>query len=255
MKTLLMLHSTGTSPLMWMGVPDDVTEGRNVLAPTHLGYPPNAPVERGAKCEVTDDASHVLTTIPDDGSEIDVVAHSYGGLVAAKLLPALGARVKSLFLYEPVLFGALATRVGDFPDAAAEVASFVNNPKFYSDESGGTDEWLGVFIDYWNRPGSWERMPEFMKEQTRAVGWKMYQEVRSCFYAPQRFEELAVKVPLTLVTGSRTTASAKAMTELVAALNPQARRVELEKVGHMGPLTAPAMVHDALREHLRSNGR
>ncbi len=255
MKAALFLHSTGTSPLMWAGVPADALGDRVALAPAHLGYPPNERVSRGAPCDVFADAAHVLASIPARYDAIDLVAHSYGGFVAAKMLPALGARVRSLFLYEPVLFGALSKGLGAHPEAAREVEAFAQNEWFlYDDARGGTEPWLELFIDYWNRPGSWSRLPEPARDAMRSVGWKMFQEVRSCFLAPQRFDELAVRasVPFTLAVGARSPAASRAMARAVTALNPHARVVEFDKLGHMGPLTGPGLVHDALRVHFHT---
>ena len=64
----------------------------------------------------------------------------------------------------------------------AQARSFRYHPWFLTDlERGGSDDWLEMFVDYWNRPGSWRACPRRRKEETRALGWKMFQEVRSCF--------------------------------------------------------------------------
>jgi pimeloyl-ACP methyl ester carboxylesterase len=251
MDAVLFLHSTGTSPLMWAAVPGDVTKDRARLTPAHLGYPPNPALARGERAGVDEDAAHVAGAVPDDVARIDVVAHSYGGFVAARLVPRLGGRLRSLFLYEPVLFGALARDEAADPAAVRAARELAEHPWFLRDEArGGTDPWLEIFIDYWNRPGSWARMPEPLKEQTRALAWKMSQEVRSCFLAPQRFEDLAVSVPITLAMGTRSPKTSRAMAARIAAVNPQAKLVELEGAGHMAPLTHAPLVHEALRRHL-----
>ena len=106
----------------------------------------------------------------------------------------LRERVASVFLFEPVLFGALA-RLSDAgggskedEQAALQAQSFIAHPWFLHDEErGGRDEWLEMFVDYWNRPGAWSRMPEPMQEQSRLLGWKMFQEVRACFFDETSF--------------------------------------------------------------------
>ena len=99
----LFLHSTGTGPFIWGNVAPEVVAGTEKIAPTHLGYPPNESLPRGTRCDAGDDAREVLRAIPSDASEIHLFAHSYGGVVAFELLRQLQGRVRSLFVYEPVM--------------------------------------------------------------------------------------------------------------------------------------------------------
>ncbi len=248
---ILQIHSTGTSTGLWATYTADPLPAAGRLRPALLGYPPGPALTRGAVVRAADDARHLLAELPVDGA-VHVVAHSYGASVGLELVPLLGDRLASLFLYEPVLFGALARDEGSEPAAVAEARAFAEHPWFLVDDArGGGDEWLAHFIDYWNRPGSWQRMPAAAQAATRALGWKMYQEVRSCFFDVQAFGERPLaRVPSTIVTGERSTAGARAMARAVVRESPWARLVELPGLGHMGPLTHPGPVHAAMNEHL-----
>lgn len=250
---VLFVHSTGTAPFMWDSIPEEVVPSASRLQPANLGYPPYETVPRGQKTTLAQEAAHVLTQVPAEGP-LDVVAHSYGALVALELLPALGERVRSLFFLEPVLFGALMKDETADPAALERGRTFAANDWFLTDdEKGGGDAWLELFIDYWNRPGSWARMPELMKHHNQQVGWKMYQEVRSVFFEAKTFEERPLpKVPVTLVMGERSPIEAREIVKSYARRHPWVRTVELAGTGHMAPLTHPAKVHEALAEHLRS---
>ncbi len=234
---------------MWDAIAPEVTER---LAPPNLGYPPLEPVPRGRRVTVADDVAHLLTQLPEAGS-FHVVAHSYGGLVALLAAQRMPQRVQSLFLLEPVMFGALAADEGASPEAKAHLAQFLETPAFLDDEAqGGTEPWLTQFIDYWNRPGSWERLPDFMRAHSLAMGWKMFNEVRSVFRDSGTYQSLTPpRVPLTLVIGERSTVGAKEMVRAFAARNSHARVVELPGTGHMAPLTHPAKVNEALAAHLQ----
>jgi pimeloyl-ACP methyl ester carboxylesterase len=198
-----------------------------------------------------DDAENALAAIGAEVEAVDVYAHSYGGLVAIRLLPMLGARVRSLFLAEPVVFGALANDAGADADAAREARTFLSHPWFLDDDArAGSDEWLEMFIDYWNRPGSWSRLPADMQAYSRAASWKMVQEVRSCFHDIASFDDVRLPdVPTTFVMGERSTPASRAMTKTLAARHPEAALVELPRTGHMAPLTHPAVVHEAMLVH------
>ena len=252
MRKTVFIHSTGTAPFMWDSVPEEVVPSAQRVQPANLGYPPYELIPRGTKTTLAQEAAHVLTQLPVEG-ELDLVAHSYGGLVALELLPALKERVRSLIFFEPVLFGAL------LKDQTADAATldrargFISNPWFLTDdEKGGTDAWLELFIDYWNKPGSFARMPELMKHHNQQVGWKMYQEVRSVFFESKTFEERPLpRVPVTLVYGDRSPVEAREIVKSYARRHDWVRTIELPGTGHMAPLTHPAKVHEALAAHLR----
>ena len=205
----LFLHSTGTGPFLWESVSPDVVAGTTKIAPAHLGYPPNDLLPRGQTCDARADARRVMREIPEHARDIHVFAHSYGGVVALELVPLLAGRVRSMFLYEPVMFGALAhdgaTDAEIDPGAIEDARSMLEHPWFLTDDAkGGSDPWLEMFIDYWNKPGSWSRIPEHIQSYSRMTGWKMYQEVRACFFGIESFADVHLgDVPTTLVMGER----------------------------------------------------
>lgn len=247
------VHSTATLPSMWNGVPAEVVGASDVVAPANLGYPPNPLLARGVSVDVHDEVAHLFAKVPADADTIHLFGHSYGAAVAMLLAEKLGARVRSMFLLEPVLFGALANARDEVdPAGFAEAEYFlVNGNRFVLDEDfGGTDPWIEQFIDYWNRPGSWQRLPEPQKAFIRKVGWKMFQEVRSCARDIPSFDAVRLpRVPVTLGLGTQTTAGARAMTLALSRRHPHAVLVELA-AGHMAPLTHPTLVHEAMRRHM-----
>lgn len=240
---VLFIHSTGTGPMMWAGLTAAIGDRRAVL-PSNVGYPPNPPLARGTPFTIEEDVEKALAAVADEDM-VHVVAHSYGGLVALHAVPALGPRLASMFLYEPVLFGALS-REGD-GDAAKEARTFASHPWFLTDDArGGREEWLELFIDYWNRPGAWKSMPAPMRAYALEVGWKMYQEVRQCFGDARTFEAWTLPARTTIAFGERSPAASRAMAQ---GLGREVRRIEIPKAGHMAPLTQPAPVASALAEH------
>ncbi|MGV3623904.1 MAG: alpha/beta fold hydrolase [Archangium sp.] len=243
--SVLCIHSTGTGPFMW-----DFLEGEK-LSPPNIGYPPLDPLPRGQKITVDDDVANLLKQLPAEG-QFDVVAHSYGGMIVLRAMKELAPRIRSIFLVEPVLFGGLLHEPEADPAAEKQVREFIDHPWFINgDEKGGTEEWLEVFIDYWNRPGSWARLGEFMKEHNRLMGWKMFNEVRSVFLDAGKFTDYAFpNVPVTLVMTERSPFAAREVIKQLARHNPHAQLVELMGTGHMVPLTHPQKVSEAFAAHL-----
>lgn len=253
-ELVLFVHSTGTGPMMWLGIPDAAIGERERLCPAHVGYPPGPPLERGVRSGVREDADRIaLALAATPGVPTHVVAHSYGALVALAALAALGDRIASLFFYEPVLFGALAEPPpgGSVPEAIAAEARAMRDHAFVrDDEAGGREAWLEAFIDYWNRPGAWQRMPEALRDAMRPLGWKMYQEVRSCFFDVPSLSSVRIDVPLTVARGERSPEASRAMSAmLVDAHAARASLVEAARATHMAPLTQPALVAELMAAH------
>lgn len=254
-EIVLFIHSVGTTPQLWAGVSAAAIGGREAVRPANLGYPPNKPIDRGQPVTVANESAHLLQSISDKSGPVHIVAHSYGATVALALAesPSLRGRLASMVLAEPVLFGSLITdHDGEVTavdaDAVMSAREFTANSGLSDTEKGGGAEWLEVFIDYWNRPGTWLRMPEAVKQQSLAIGWKMFQEVLACFNAGKPFRDYTIDVPTTLIMGARTTAHSRAMTHALARTH-SVRLVELTGTGHMAPATHPALVHAAIAEH------
>ncbi len=248
---VLCIHSTGTTSSLWAPAVEAAKLSQRALFAANLGYPPAPLVQRGTEVTALDDARQVISQVPDDGARVHVVAHSYGGLVALHVLDLLGPRVASLFIYEPVVFRLMVSSTGVDAEALAQGNAFMNEDSWFLRDSqrGGGEEWLERFIDYWNRPGSWQRMPEPLRAATRAVGWKMFQEVRACFYDERQLAGLSREVPATIALGTDTTRASLAMSRTLAA-SAGVRLVELPGLSHMAPLTKPGPVGEALAAHL-----
>jgi len=251
----VFLHSTGSGPALWDGVPPAVASGAQKVTPANVGYAPGPPLPRPARCDLRTDARHVLRQL-EGAAPLHLFAHSYGAVLALELLPLLGERVRSVLLFEPVLFGALAHDGSADPEAVAEARGFLAHPWFLTDEArAGSEPWLEFFIDYWNRPGTWRRLPRATKDANLAVGWKMFQEVRSVFFDVSSFEERPLTAaPCTLVMAERSPRAARAMVQALARRTPHAQVVELKGTGHMAPLTHPEVLGEAMLAHLGRAG-
>lgn len=233
-ERVVFVHSTGATSDMWRRTPREALGGRDAAYPANVGYPPNPPLARGATKDERDDAAGVVRAA-EGAARVHLVAHSYGGLVALRALEALGARVASLLIYEPVLFA---------ESYFSEHAAFADD-----DARGGTEPWLRIFVDFWNRPGAWDKLPESARAELRALGWVMYQEARACAHMTTPFDAWPIAAPTTILVGERSPeASARTARALVDA-QPRATLRVLSKLGHMAPLTSPGPVAAAIAEH------
>lgn len=249
--TALFIHSTGMGPFMWKRLMGTVPEGMRSLAVVNRGYAPDDLMPAGTPFSMDMDLAHIRQQIPPDAGGLHLVAHSYGGLLALLLTLGKDLPVKSLWLYEPVMFGSLRLVQDELEgELGAEMRGMYNpDSVFTKAEQGGTDDWLEAFINYWNGPGAWSFMPDKVKAPMRAVGWKMSQEVSQIGVLPRRFEEFRVAQPLTLVHGEHTRLPAREMTHRLARVNDHAVLETLPGLGHMSVVTDAERVVPSLQAH------
>ena len=107
------------------------------------------------------------------------------------------------------------------------------------------------FIDFWMGPGAWAQTPEQRKGAITAaianvVGWG-----DALFKEPTPLEAFAtLDVPVLYMIGGRSPPSSRSVARLLTQVLPQVEVVEFEKLGHMGPVTHPNVVNEAISQFL-----
>lgn len=249
MRVVLLVHGSGMSGASWGKTLTGLGEGFRVLAPDLVGYGRSEPVSRARTVDAKVDLD-LLRPLLQAEDRVHLVGHSYGGVLAAKLALEAPERVAQLVLIEPVLFSAL--RRTDDEEAREELAALYDEPSFLDPELGGTEGWMERFIDYWWGPGFWARMPEVARRASLRTAWKVFCEVRDISTDPAPFAAYAgLPAPLTLLRGTRTTASARRIVDHLREHATHAEVAELEGAGHMSPLTHGEALGAKLRELLR----
>jgi pimeloyl-ACP methyl ester carboxylesterase len=186
------------------------------------------------------------------GDRFHLIGHSYGGAIALKAALANRKRVRSLVLYEPVLFSAV---IAESPGSAAarEILALRDDTIRLADQ-GNLHLAAQRFVDYWMSDGSWVATPE----ARRQVLADAMRAVKSHWHAvidePTPLRAFAaVDVPTLFMTGTKSKASALAAARLLTGVLPRVRREELEGVGHMGPVTHPGTVNPLIKRFLDEN--
>lgn len=252
---VVFIHSTGTGPFMWKRLMAGVPEGLPVVTPVNRGYAPHDLMPRGTAFEIPMDLAHVKQQLPTDTTGLHVVAHSYGGLLALQLALDPAVPVKSMWLYEPVMFGSMKALAEQAPEllsapVMADLQGVFANTRLFDDlEAGGTDAWLEGFVDYWSGPGVWASMPEKVKDMNRAVGWKMFMEVRHQALLERPVSDYRFEGPMTLLHGALSPRPAQEMARQLARVNPQAHMDVLDGLAHMSLIRQADAVLPAFKAH------
>jgi pimeloyl-ACP methyl ester carboxylesterase len=170
--------------------------------------------------------------------------------VALKAALRHRGRLRSLTLFEPVLFSLLLTQAPQ-TDAALEILRLADRTTHYA-ASGDLDAAAREFVDYWFQPGMWAVMREEVRSPIRA----------SMDLARPRWDAL-LKDPVPLAEVGRldvttmhfvarnSTLASRTLSALIAGVLPNARTTELAGVGHMAPLVNPDRVNPLIEAFLR----
>lgn len=242
----LLLHSGGLSARQWRRLGEALAPTHEVLAPDLIGYGAAGVYPIGQPFHFRQDVARLVELV-GDGEPVDIVGHSYGGLLALQLSLAQPARVRSLALYEPVAFGVL-----DGPgDAEAHAALEAFEP--YRAGPEPDTAWLTAFVDWWNGPGAWTALAEPVRASFRAVGWKLSEEVTSLIADRTSSATYAtITAPTLLLGGDRSPAAERRTLERLAASLPNATLTLFPGLGHMGPISHGALVDAAIVAFLRA---
>lgn len=183
------------------------------------------------------------------GDRFHLVGHSWGGAIALKAALRHLPRLRSMVLFEPALWSLL---IADDPRSAAslEIATNRNETQRLMDQ-GNFVEAGEYFIDYWIDPGAWKRMAEVRRSALVNGMHAASPEWYASFHEPTPLTAFStIDVPTLLLSGKKSTVPARAITALLSSILPHARVLELEGIGHMGPVTHPEVVNSTIEAFL-----
>lgn len=247
--SVVCLHCSASSAAQWRPLMD-VLAGRFRVIAADLYGSGRSPAWPEARPMRLDDQLELLTPVFERaGERFHLVGHSYGGAIALKAALRFGARLRSLVLYEPVLFSLLLRAAPDSA-AAREIVS-VRDDALDLMEKGDLEGAARRFVDYWMGEGAWAATPEGRRPVIAASMRAVTPEWHSAFHEPTPLDALrAIEAPTLLLTGTASTAAARAVARLVASVLPQAAVQELAGAGHMAPVTAPQRVNPLIERFL-----
>ena len=232
-----MLHSSGLSGRQWRRLaPLVAARGFRAVVPDFTGHGASDPWPEPRSFSVRTDVDNFVTLLEAEGPA-HVVGHSYGALVGLLAALASPAYVRSLALFEPVAFGALAA-------SDAEPRAELGRIDFRWGAADDREHWLRTFVDYWGGDGAWAALREEARAEFRRVGWVVREGVRTLMEdtTPAAAYQV-IRCPVTLMTGARSPLAARTVVERLGESLPDARVVTIPGAGHMAPLTHAGLVN------------
>ena len=246
---VVCMHSNASSSAQWRGLLELLAPSCHVIAPDSYGSgkSPEWPSDR--VISLRDEVALIDPVLSRAGSPLALVGHSYGAAVALVAALVHPGRVRAMALYEPTLF-ALVDAQGPAPNEADGIRNAVAAAGIALDE-GDQDAAAACFIDYWMGTGSWERTPEPRKPPIAASVTNVRRWAHALFTEPTPLAAFrALDMPVLYMVGKRTTRSALGVARLLTAALPRVEVLEFDDLGHMGPITHPDTVNEAIARFL-----
>ena len=244
---VVCVHANASTSGQWRGLMDLLTPKFRVFAPDLYDSGKSPPWPSDQVIRLQDEAALIEPVLKRAGSPLALVGHSYGAAVA--LIAALSdpGRIRALALYEPTLFALLDTQT-PAPNEAEGIRDAVADASAALD-AGNRDAAAERFIDYWMGPGSWKQTPQDRRLPIAASVTNVRRWAYALFTEPTALEEFrCLDVPVLFMVGKRSTQSAHGVARLLTSALPRVELAEFENLGHMGPVTHPALVNEAIRK-------
>ncbi len=250
--SIVCLHSNASSLSQWRPLMDALAPKFHVLAADSYGAGKSPPWPTDRAIGLRDEVALLEPVFDQAGAAFSLVGHSYGAAIALIAAIEHPDRVQALVMYEPTLF-ALLDAESPQPNDAEGIREAVAGAVLAL-ESHDSDDAARLFIDYWMGSGTWDHMPERNKAAIAASivnvgGWKS-----ALFGEPtplRAFSEL--DIPVLYMVGMQSPPSSRGVARLLTRVLQHVEVVEFKDLGHMGPVTHPAIVNETIFRFLEQS--
>jgi pimeloyl-ACP methyl ester carboxylesterase len=249
---VVCLHANASSSGQWRALMDTLAPKFHVLAADSYGAGKSPPWPTGRTIGLRDEVALLEPVFARAGNSFSLIGHSYGGGIALIAALVHRARLHAMALYEPTLF-ALVEQESSSPNDVDGIRNVVAE-SVAALERGDAAQAARYFIDFWMGERSFDQMPERVQaataESVKSIqGWK-----DALFDEPTPLDAFAeLDVPVLLMLGKRSPLSSRAVTERLARVLPKAEVVELDALGHMGPVTHSDAVNPLIGRFLEGS--
>ena len=246
---VVCLHANASSSSQWRALLETLAPRFHVLAADSYGAGKSPAWPRDRPVGLRDEVELLEPVFARAGVPFALVAHSYGAAVALIAAVTQPPRVRVLALYEPTLF-ALLDAESPPPNDADGIRGAVARAVVALD-AGDPARAAQCFIDFWMGPGAWDQMPEARKAPieisiNNVRGW-----ASGLFGEPTPLRAFAeLDVPVLYMIGKNSPASSVGVARLLTRALPRVDVVEFDGLGHMGPITHPEVVNEAISDFL-----
>lgn len=240
-SSVVCIHSSASSSGQWRALLASLSKNYRAVAVDLYGYgkSPDWPAQRDIRLA---DEVALIAPVLSQAERFHLVGHSYGAHICLKIAADYPERIISLVLYEPTAFYLLEPGA----DARLEIEAIRDETKRLL-ELGEDEQAAQRFVDYWVGSGAWLATPEQARAGISKGMRKVRYEWSTSFEPGYSLPQIqSLSMPIVLLTGERSTSAARGVVAALRKLLPAATVVEFDGLGHMGPVTHPEVVNEAI---------
>lgn len=240
---VVCLHSSAASGRQWRRLVADGGDAWQWHTPDLFGHGDRPGWPELMPSQLSVEANGVLAGLPLRPEQgFHLVGHSYGGAVALQIALQQPRRVLSLTLYEPVAFGVLPALGPNEPEweEICDVAATAGAALDRSDALAAARH----FCAYWQGRDVWPELDEAQRQRLAASMPTVRRHFDALFAARWSDSLLGLlNMPVRLICGTHTRASARRVAQSLSVRLPQARLNWLEGADHMAPIADAGRVN------------
>lgn len=243
---VVCLHCNASSSSQWRDLMESLAPRFRVTAPDLYGSGKSADWPSDRTIQLKDEVAFIEPVLPT-GDSFSIVGHSHGAAVGLMLALAYPQRVRALALYEPTLFSLLDAESP--PPNAADGIRLTVHASGRALDKGHVDEAAKHFIDYWMGPTTWENTQQSRRAPIVASIVNVRRWGHALFTEPAALDAFrTLDIPVLYMVGKESTPSALGVARLLTQALPRVEFREFEGLGHMGPITHPQLVNEAVAD-------
>lgn len=247
--SVVCVHSNASTSSQWRVLMEVLANRFHVLAPDTYGAAKGLAWPMDRPVALQDEVTMLEPVLARASMPFSLVGHSYGGAVALVAAVQQPRRVNALVLYEPTLFS-LVDAACPSPNDADGIRQTVDRAGAAL-AMGNRAAAAELFIDYWMGAGAWHATLPARRSAIEAAIVNLQGWGRALFAEPTPLNAIAaLTMPVLLMVGRNSPASARAVARLLAQTLPRIETLEFEGLSHMGPVTHPEVVNPAIEEFL-----
>jgi len=247
---VLCLHANASHAGQWKGLMGLLADRFQLLAVDSYGSGQTPDWHSERTISLQDEVDLLMPVLDRMGEKFTLVGHSYGGAIALKIALLFPHRVKALALFEPTFFSVVEHEspspndVDGIRHAVAAAGAALDN--------GDPHLAAQHFIDFWMGQGSWAKTPEERKPAVAASVRNVRRWGHALFSEPTVLSSFGqLNVPVLYMVGGKSQLSAHAVAKRLVATLPSVELIEFAQMGHMGPVTHPDIVNEAISGFLQ----
>ncbi len=247
--TVICLHCSAGSSKQWRPLAEMISDRYHVVGVDLYGYGKTGDWPNDERLSLDDEAELLSGIIKEVGEPVHLVGHSYGGAVALTSAFKYSGQVRSVIVYEPVMFHVLFqiketfNMAREIIEVQSDMCRYLINQEPY--------QAARRFVDYWSVPGAFDSMPDFRKDSLALKMNKVLMDFSATMgYNYQLPLYQFMDIPVKFMIGGQSPQPVRSIAAILQETIPGGMIERFTELGHMGPVTNPEIINAAIAEFL-----